>query len=242
MQVGGNGGAKPRLAVELTRDVSIEEALAIIDKVIKFYKNKGEKKHRRLGILIEEMVFVRKAYTQKYATDVLRNHLVVIIAAAFAGPIVVLIAGARGPIHAARTNSQLLTVAIILGITAIVIAGSVAILFAKRKLGSACGVVFTGIVVLVMISYVSFINPLNYNRYSRDFSRKVGEIVPQSGKLMAYEYISNRSVHYFGRVIPVTKDKSALYKHYEQGGWVVATAGHLEKLQTDGRLRMVYYT
>lgn len=52
VQVGGNGGAKPRLAVELTRDVSTEEALAIIDKVIKFYKNKGEKKHRRLGILI----------------------------------------------------------------------------------------------------------------------------------------------------------------------------------------------
>ena len=57
VQVGGNGGAKPRLAVELTRDVSIEEALAIIDKVIKFYKNKGEKKHRRLGILIEKMGF-----------------------------------------------------------------------------------------------------------------------------------------------------------------------------------------
>lgn len=57
VQVGGNGGAKPRLAQELIRDVSIEEALMIVDKVIKFYKTKGEKKHRRLGALIDEMGF-----------------------------------------------------------------------------------------------------------------------------------------------------------------------------------------
>jgi NAD(P)H-nitrite reductase large subunit len=55
VQVGGNGGAKARLAHELTRDVPTEEALVIIDKVIKFYRDKGEKKHRRLGALIEEM-------------------------------------------------------------------------------------------------------------------------------------------------------------------------------------------
>ena len=194
-----------------------------------------------IGILIEDMVFVRKAYTQKFATNVLRSHIVVLITGAIAGPIVVLIAGARGPIHAAKTNSELLTTAVILGTIAIAIVVAVAVLFARRKPAPACVVVFAGIVVLVMISYVSFFNPLDYNRYSRDFSRKVGEIVPQSGKLMAYEYISNRSVHYFGRVIPVTGDKSGLYKHYEQGGWVVATAGHLEKLQTDGRLRIVYY-
>lgn len=57
VQVGGNGGAKPRLARELTRDVSTDQALAIINKVIKFYKDKGEKKHRRLGALIEETGF-----------------------------------------------------------------------------------------------------------------------------------------------------------------------------------------
>ena len=57
VQVGGNGGAKARLARELTRDISTEEALVIIDKVIEFYKEKGEKKHRRLGALIEEMGF-----------------------------------------------------------------------------------------------------------------------------------------------------------------------------------------
>lgn len=55
--VGGNGGNKSRLAQELTRNVSTEEALAILNKVIKFYKEKGEKKHRRLGALIDEIGF-----------------------------------------------------------------------------------------------------------------------------------------------------------------------------------------
>ena len=57
VQVGGNGGAKPRLAKELVRNVSTEQAMVLVDKVIKFYKEKGEKKHRRIGALIEEMGF-----------------------------------------------------------------------------------------------------------------------------------------------------------------------------------------
>ena len=57
VQVGGNGGARPRLAKELVRNVSTEEALSLVDKVIKFYKENGEKKHRRIGALIDEMGF-----------------------------------------------------------------------------------------------------------------------------------------------------------------------------------------
>ena len=195
-----------------------------------------------IGILIEDMAFVQKAYTRKYAAGVLRNHIVVIIGGAIAGPIAVLIAGnIKGPLHAARTNSQLLTAAVILAAVAITAVVIVAVLFAKRKPAAACGAVFAGIVVLVMIAYVSILNPLDYNRYSRDFSRKLAQIVPQSDNLVAYEYISNRSVHYFGRAIPEIKDKSQLYERYEQGNWVVATAGHLEKLQDEDKLKMVYY-
>jgi hypothetical protein len=85
------------------------------------------------------------------------------------------------------------------------------------------------------------LSPLDYDRYSRDFSRRLAQIVPQSDNLIAYEYISEKSVHYFGRVIPQVMDKSVLYERYEQGDWVVATAEHLKKLRKDGRLKMVYY-
>jgi len=183
-----------------------------------------------IGILIEDMVFVRKAYTVKYAIDTLRNHLVVIIAGAVAVPV-----------YIAVTNPELLGEAAILSAAIMLVAVSAAVLFSKRKPALGCGAVFVGFVVLVMISYVSFVNPLDPGRYSRDFARKIAKIIPQSDRLIAYEYISPRSVQYFGRAISVTKDTAVLYEHYNQGCWVVATAARLEKLKKDDRFRRVYY-
>ena len=40
---GGNGGARPRLAQEVARDLSTEQALDIIDKMVEFYKSNGKK-------------------------------------------------------------------------------------------------------------------------------------------------------------------------------------------------------
>jgi len=183
-----------------------------------------------IGVLIEDMIFVRKAYTQKFARDLLRSHIAVIIAGVIAGLI-----------YIAKTNPQLLTAAIIVGIITIAITAAIAVLFAQKRPAAACGAVFAGIVVLAMVSSASFVNPLDSGKYSRDFSRKAAEIVPQSEKLMAYGYISARSVHYFGRVIPVITDKSVVHKHYEDGDWIIATAGHLENLLQDNRFKKVYY-
>ncbi|MBN2511627.1 MAG: NAD(P)/FAD-dependent oxidoreductase [Sedimentisphaerales bacterium] len=55
VMVGGNGGARPRLAQELAKDVSTEEALVIVDKVIQYYKAHADKKHRRVGVMVDEM-------------------------------------------------------------------------------------------------------------------------------------------------------------------------------------------
>jgi len=52
--VGGNGGAKPRLSRELARDLSAEQALELVEKIIEFYKANA-KKHQRLGAMIEKM-------------------------------------------------------------------------------------------------------------------------------------------------------------------------------------------
>jgi NAD(P)H-nitrite reductase large subunit len=51
---GGNGGARPRLAKEIVRDISKEQALDIVDRIVEFYKSNG-KKHQRLGALMENM-------------------------------------------------------------------------------------------------------------------------------------------------------------------------------------------
>ena len=44
-----------RLSCELIRNVSTEETMSIVDRVVHFYKENGEKKHRCLGALIDQM-------------------------------------------------------------------------------------------------------------------------------------------------------------------------------------------
>jgi NAD(P)H-nitrite reductase large subunit len=54
--VGGNGGAKPRLSQELAKDLSDEEAMELIDRIIDYYKENAQP-HRRLGAIIDKTGF-----------------------------------------------------------------------------------------------------------------------------------------------------------------------------------------
>jgi NAD(P)H-nitrite reductase large subunit len=54
--VGGNGGGKPRLAIEMAKDLSEEAAMALLDRIIAFYKSNA-KPNQRLGAMIEKMGF-----------------------------------------------------------------------------------------------------------------------------------------------------------------------------------------
>jgi NAD(P)H-nitrite reductase large subunit len=50
--VGGNVGAKPRIGKELTKGLTDDQALAMVERIIEYYKTKA-KKVERLGALIE---------------------------------------------------------------------------------------------------------------------------------------------------------------------------------------------
>jgi len=52
--VGGNGGAVPRLSQELIKDLTTEQALDIVHRVIEFFKSHG-RPHQRMGMVIEKM-------------------------------------------------------------------------------------------------------------------------------------------------------------------------------------------
>jgi len=196
-----------------------------------------------IGVLIEDMIFARQAYTNKQSKQVLTGHIVVLVIIAVVGPLAVLIADNLNdePLHHAKSGAELFAGACMMGAAIIVTAAIVAVLFAGDKRLGGCAAVFAGVTLLNMLSYVLFINPLNRNEPSRLFSQTMAERIPASDKLAAYEYVSNRSVHYFGREIPEIKDREQLFRHYDAGGWVVATINHLEKLQTDSRFRKVYY-
>lgn len=182
-----------------------------------------------IGILIEDMAFVRKAYTLKYAADTLRNHIVVIVAGAVGGMI-----------YAAIAHPEMLTRAIIVAAAMIITVAVVTALFAKGKPAFACGAVFVGIVVLTMIAYVIFINPLNYNRPSRQFTQTVVDKVPASDKLIAYKSASMRFIHYFGRPVPEIKTVPKTRKLYDEGCWVVAFGRFLDELLENDGFEIVY--
>lgn len=52
--VGGNGGSRPRLSQEIAADLSTDDALALIDRIIEEYKTHA-KRGQRLGAMIETM-------------------------------------------------------------------------------------------------------------------------------------------------------------------------------------------
>jgi NAD(P)H-nitrite reductase large subunit len=54
--VGGNGGANPRLSQELVRDLTTEEAVNLIDKIIGYYTANAAPR-QRLGAVIDKIGF-----------------------------------------------------------------------------------------------------------------------------------------------------------------------------------------
>jgi 4-amino-4-deoxy-L-arabinose transferase-like glycosyltransferase len=183
-----------------------------------------------IGIILDDIVFIHKAYSLKQAKGILLYHVVAIVA------------GAVGLIvYAARVHNVFLSEAVIVAVIATFLTVAIAILFLKDRAAAACGILFTGIIILVIISYAFFFNPLDSDKYPMYFSRRLAQIVPATDRLEAYKDVSMRYVFYFGRVIPVIPDKSQLYDDYEKGDWVVAIGENLKELTDDGRFRMVYY-
>lgn len=67
--VGGNGGAIARLAIELARELSDDQALEMVEKVVCFFKATA-RPHQRLGLMIERMggfAIFKKAFTEYLA-------------------------------------------------------------------------------------------------------------------------------------------------------------------------------
>ncbi len=183
-----------------------------------------------IGILLEDMIFERKAFSKIFAKNVLQWHIIALIVGITAAAI-----------YLAKANPKTLPAMLILSTVTIVIFAVVAVLFARGKPAAACGVGIAGIAVWIMISYASFTAMLDIDKGARDFARTIAGIVSPSGKLAAYKHSSTRFVQYFGKVVPEIADTSSLYEHYQKGEWIVATSGYLKDLAGDTRFREVYH-
>ncbi len=181
------------------------------------------------GILLEDMAFSQKAFTQKAARNFLLQHLVALAMLFIAMPFVM-----------AQFNSEVFHEAIIVAVAGLAAVLLVGWLFKTAKRPLALGGLFVSICILLMLSYVTLINPLNYNRPSRDFTRIVAAKVPDSDKLIAYKSASTRFIHYFGKRVPKIEAKSEARELYQQGVWVVAFGSYLDELLENESFEIVY--
>ncbi len=179
------------------------------------------------GVLFEDMVFSRQAYTAMFA----RNLLLF-----YAGAIV---AGAVGGGCYARLDPQFIRPTIILGTLVLIMLGVVLILFTRKKNARACVAIFAGYCVLLTVAFKVFLIPYSSTRHVRPFAREVAARISATENLTAYHDVASRFVYYFGRKVPIAQDISQAHERYQQGDWILATGETVDELATDGRFERV---
>jgi 4-amino-4-deoxy-L-arabinose transferase-like glycosyltransferase len=187
------------------------------------------------AIMMEDMAFVRRVFTAKYATNILLGHILFFIGAAIAVP--VYFAKAKLPeLTSATVWVYVISLSVILGVTTIV----AATLFVKRNSGAACVVVFCGITILMAHHYNALRNIISPDQQVKQFAIKVAEIVPPTDKAVSYGSVPSNFVHYFGRTVKRIQGEAELNNLYQQGYWVVSFGKAMNELTNTGRYGIVY--
>jgi 4-amino-4-deoxy-L-arabinose transferase-like glycosyltransferase len=187
------------------------------------------------AILIDEMAFVRQVFTPKYAANILRGHILFFVGVSIAVP--VYFAKAGGAESASATaRLYIISFSVILIVTTAV----VAVLFAKRRSGAACVVLFCGITVLVAHHYTGLFNIISTDQPIKEFAVRVAEIVPATDKLVSYKSVPAIFIHYFGKTVEEVQDEAKLNDLYRQNCWVVSFGKGIDGLQETGRYKLVY--
>ncbi len=183
-----------------------------------------------IAILFEDIIFVRRVYSRGLIQKLLIAYLVIIGIPSLVGPVAVAI-----------INPPYLLPSIALGVVTIAGLLWITLLSAKNEYGAVFSIAIFGTVLAwIMIALSGFSLALDDGRFSRSFARKVAQIVPDSGSLVAFPDISDRFVQYFGQVVPIKTDKPTLHEAYERGDWIVCTSGYLSQVTSNDRLRTIY--
>jgi 4-amino-4-deoxy-L-arabinose transferase-like glycosyltransferase len=182
------------------------------------------------AIFLYDMIFEQRVFNLKQVKSLFIGHIIVTLAATV------------GLLYWAFTREKsFIWPSIHISLMLCVLVALVAVLFAQKNKITATVLLFAGYCAVVMIIFIYFLIPMDYNNPSRIFSLKIGSTVATNETLIAYKSVSARTVQYTGRIIPEITDMSDLYKRYEQGQWIIATGNNYKNLIADGRFNSVYY-
>jgi 4-amino-4-deoxy-L-arabinose transferase-like glycosyltransferase len=177
-----------------------------------------------IGILLEDMLFTRKAYLNPFVKKFFLSHIAVCIVGAVSLPF-----------YFMKTDRSFLNEAIILSAVILAVSILTTILFAKGKPAAGFSAICIGYFIAIVTVYQCFIIPKDFDQTSKAFAQKIASIVPEDEKLVSFKSISSRSVHYLGRVVLEAEDVTETYERYKKGSWIIASGKLMDELTNDGR-------
>lgn len=183
-----------------------------------------------VGILFEDIVFTRLAYSDRFGQNVLLFHLGVLLAGAVAVPAYAVM----------QKQFVVFRETVIISVLALLIGSVIAALFARNKPAFGCTAIFVGYCALFMPAFSSLSNVKGKGYYVRKFAQSTASRIHQSEDLVAYKDVSSVFVHYFGKDVPVNQDVSQAFDRYWRGSWIVATGDFAGRLINDGRFAIAW--
>ncbi|MGA2915704.1 MAG: glycosyltransferase family 39 protein [Sedimentisphaerales bacterium] len=182
------------------------------------------------AICLYDMIFELKAFNSKQVKSLFVGHLIAVAAAA-AGLLYWAFAREKSFIWPSIHTAMVIFIMI----------GLIVVLFMQKRPVAAMVLLFAGCCAITMMAFVYFIVPLDFNIPSRSFSLEIGKIVSPDKELVAFNYVSARTIHYAGRGIPEIFDLAEIRTLYEKGTWIIATGDDYKKIMNTGGFDIVFY-
>lgn len=173
-----------------------------------------------IGLLLDDMIFIRRVCTPDFARGILWIHIVLFAVCSIAGPIVI----------AMKYRSFLTPVLwlslVMLGAT-MLMTMSIRLNYLRR----AVMIIFAATGLYILICFYAFSDVLDIDKHSRDFARSVARMVPPGGTLIGYRSLSSRFVHYYGKSVPCLETLSSIKTAYDQGDWIVCLTDDISEFE-----------
>jgi len=178
------------------------------------------------GIIIDDMIFVNKAYSRRFAAIFLLGH---ILAGVFA------VAGAI--IWLLRTWHSLQNFIIAMAAIVAVSAVCISILFLLNKKVIATAGFFAVLCVSILVWPMLGDRVSDENYISRNFTDRVIAAAADR-QIVAYCEVDPSFIYYLGQDVPEVCDVNEIYVMYSGGCGIIAAGDNFEQLKKDGRLKL----
>ena len=181
------------------------------------------------AIIFEDMMFTKKAYTEKFSKNFFSGHLIVLLSL-----------GVAGIIWAVTGGSEFQLPIIILLALSIVMLLMITFLLHHNAKTAACICVFVTVAIVAIQGLTKISNRQSENYMNRYFAEAVKKMIGQNEKLIAYCKVESSFVYYFERNVPEVSDLEQVHTFYDEGRPVLAIKGYFDKLKSDGRFEIAY--